>query len=75
MVLDIQLEGMSGLELRDHLYAKGIKYPVIFITGIDENDVEQWATSLGCVAYLRKPFDAELLIRAVTEAASAIRPN
>jgi len=70
LVLDIQLEGMSGFQLRDRLRAKGIDLPIIFITGVEQNDFEQQAISLFCVAYLRKPFDAELLINAVNKAMS-----
>jgi len=73
LVLDIQLEGMSGPQLRDHLWAKGLNLPVIFITGIGENDVEQLAASPGCVAFLRKPFAAELLIEAVNKAVSGMK--
>jgi len=72
LVLDIQLEGMSGLQLRDHLRARGINLPVIFITGIEENNFEQQAISLGCVAYLRKPFGPEALIAAVKKAITDI---
>jgi len=52
------------------LRAKGIDLPIIFITGVEQNDLEQQAISLFCVAYLRKPFDAELLINAVNKAMS-----
>ena len=68
VVLDIHLPGMSGLELRRRLTAVGSPLPVIFITAIDDDAVKIAAVQLGCVAFLRKPFPAELLIDAVTNA-------
>ena len=60
VVLDIHLPGMSGLELRRRLTAAGSTLPVIFITAIDDDAVKMAAVQLGCVAYLRKPFPADL---------------
>ena len=68
VVLDIHLPGMSGLELRRRLTAAGSPLPVIFITEIDDDAVKIAVVQLGCVAFLRKPFPAELLIDAVTNA-------
>jgi FixJ family two-component response regulator len=68
VVLDIHLDGMSGIELRRRLQASGSCVPVIFMTGIDDRDLETRARRTGCVAYLHKPFPADLLIGAVNEA-------
>ena len=68
LVLDINLPGMSGLELRRRLTAAGSTLPVIFITAVDHDAVETAAIQAGCAAYLHKPFSAELLITAVTNA-------
>ena len=68
LVLDIHLPGMSGLELRRRLTAAGSTLPVIFITAVDHDAVETAAIQAGCAAYLHKPFSAELLITAVTNA-------
>ena len=65
VVVDIHLPGMSGLELRRRMTASGSALPVIFMTGIDNDAIEAAAIQLGCVAYLRKPFPAELLINAL----------
>jgi FixJ family two-component response regulator len=67
-VLDIHLDGMSGIELRRRLQASGSCVPVIFMTGIDDRDLEARARRTGCVAYLHKPFPADLLIGAVNKA-------
>jgi FixJ family two-component response regulator len=68
LVLDIQLKGMSGLDLRDQLAASGSAMPVIFITGLEEEDIRQQALEAGCIDYLRKPFPAELLFAAIEKA-------
>lgn len=65
LILDIQLPGMSGLELRDHLGGAGIHPPVVFITGHDRPFLRERALEKGAVAYLTKPFPAQDLIEAV----------
>jgi len=54
LILDIQLSGMSGLELQRELRARGRHTAVIFITAFDEIDSRLQAEAGGCVAYLRK---------------------
>ena len=68
LVLDIHLGGMSGIELRRKLTASGSDFPVIFISAAVEETVRQEAFAAGCVAYLRKPFPAPLLIEAINKA-------
>jgi FixJ family two-component response regulator len=70
LVLDINLDGMSGIELRRRLATSGYSLPVIFITAMNDEATEQEARSSGCVAYLRKPFGGKELIGAVAEAVS-----
>ena len=65
LVLDIHLEGMSGIELRRRLAAAGSTTPVVFITAHDDERTRDEALEAGCVAYLRKPFDAGQLIAAL----------
>ena len=68
LVLDIHLNGMSGIELRHRLKDAGSSLPVIFITAVDDKALELEGTQAGCVAYLHKPFPAVLLIGAVNRA-------
>jgi FixJ family two-component response regulator len=70
LVLDIHLPGMSGFELRDRMTETGSSLPTIFITAIEDDDVEAAAVRLGCVAYLHKPFSPDLLVSAVNRALS-----
>ncbi|MDW3684296.1 response regulator [Cupriavidus sp. CV2] len=66
VVLDIQMPGLNGLEVQRRLAGSGI--PVIFITAHDETGVRDRALAAGAAAYLRKPFDDEILIRVVRAA-------
>lgn len=68
LVLDMHLEGMSGLELQRRRLAAGMSCPVIFITAYDDDDTRKQALSLGCTAYLQKPFEAHRLIEALNAA-------
>jgi FixJ family two-component response regulator len=67
-VLDIHLGKMSGIQLRCRLRDTGSSLPVIFITAVDDETLEEKALESGCVAYLHKPFAAKLLLSAIDEA-------
>jgi len=54
LVLDIQLTGMSGLDLRERLSAVKDVTPVIFITAHDDPAVRAQAEASGCAGYFRK---------------------
>jgi FixJ family two-component response regulator len=68
LVLDINLDGSSGIELKRKLNEAGIAPPVIFITGRDEDVTRRAALSAGCVAYLRKPFSSKEFVEAIEAA-------
>ena len=65
LVLDIHLEGMSGIELRRRLSAAKPMLPVVFITAYDDEATRREALAAGCVDYLQKPFDASRLIESL----------
>jgi FixJ family two-component response regulator len=54
LVLDVQLGGMSGPELKQRLTAEGRCPPVIFMTAHDDPDARTKALADGCAAYFRK---------------------
>jgi FixJ family two-component response regulator len=70
IVLDINLNDGSGIDLRQQLTAAGISLPVIYITGNDNHATRVAALRSGCIAYLTKPFPAKSLIEPI-ELASA----
>jgi FixJ family two-component response regulator len=68
LIIDIQMPGMNGLQLRSHLAAAGYKIPIIFITAYDKEESRQQALQSGAVAFLGKPFNDELLLQALRAA-------
>jgi FixJ family two-component response regulator len=54
LVLDIQLGGMSGVELSERLSAVKDGTPVVFITAHDEPELRAQAEAVGCAGYFRK---------------------
>lgn len=70
LLVDIHLGGMSGIDLRHHLTASGCKLPVIFMTAFDDEATRTQAQSAGCIAFLHKPFVANLLIGAIEKSTS-----
>jgi FixJ family two-component response regulator len=65
LILDVQLPGLSGFELHEHLMKRGIHLPVVFITGQDQPRSREKARKAGAAAYLPKPFPAAELIAAI----------
>jgi len=69
MVLDVHLGPMSGLDLQRRLRRAGSTLPIIVITALDDPRAQQQAESQGCLAFLRKPCEAETildLLRSIT---------
>jgi FixJ family two-component response regulator len=62
MIVDIKLQGMSGLELQGELRARGYDLPVIFITGFDSPETREQAKKAGAAGYFRKPLDDQALL-------------
>jgi len=73
VVLDLQMPGMTGVELQQHLLALDDPPPVIIITAHDEPKTRDRCLELGALRYLRKPFEGELLIDSIEKAVSAKR--
>lgn len=62
VITDIQMEGLSGIDLQERLVAEGYKVPLIFITGFPDERTEIRVLQAGAVGYLTKPFsDANLI--------------
>jgi FixJ family two-component response regulator len=69
LVLDIQLGGISGIELQQRLKAAGSSTPVIYITAHDQPEVREQAQAVGCAAYFVKTAPGRDVIRAIRSAA------
>jgi FixJ family two-component response regulator len=68
LLLDVQMPGMSGLELQRQLNRRGAVIPVIFITGHGEIPMVVEALSHGAFGFLQKPVATETLLGQVREA-------
>jgi FixJ family two-component response regulator len=68
LLLDIQLGGMSGLELARRLAASGPATPVIYITAHDEPERRAEALATGCAGYFRKTDSGSELLEAIRRA-------
>lgn len=69
LVLDVQLGGMSGIDLKMRLDAAGSKIPVIFITAHDDLDAREKALAAGCAGYFRKTDSGRDVLDAIRRAA------
>lgn len=70
LLLDVQLTGISGIELRRRLAAVGQSTPVIFVTAHDEPELRQEAESVGCAGYFSKTALGSEVLEAIRRVAS-----
>ena len=61
-LIDVQMPGMTGLEVQAHLNDAGLDVPVIFMTAHETEGVEEQALRAGAIGFLRKPFADEALV-------------
>jgi FixJ family two-component response regulator len=65
MVVDVELPGLSGLELLGQMAASGIRWPAVLISGSHEGYEAAASRLLGPGRYLRKPFEPAALLQAL----------
>jgi FixJ family two-component response regulator len=65
LISDVQMPGMSGLDLQSHLGAQGHRVPIIFITAFPDDKARSRALAQGAVCFLDKPFDSQALSRCI----------
>ena len=57
LLLDVRMNGMSGLEVQDHLIARKSDLPVIMLTAYGDVQMAVTALKKGAVDFIEKPFD------------------
>ena len=62
VITDIQMPGMTGLDLQDRLIADGYRRPIIFMSALAAEDVGANAVRTSASRFLKKPFSGERLI-------------
>lgn len=68
LVLDVEMPGMSGLELQDALTANHCNMPIIFVTGHGDIPMSVRAIKGGAIEFLEKPYRPEVLLGRIEEA-------
>ena len=62
LIADVQMPGLSGVELQHHLLEQGHRLPIIFVTAYPEDRIRARALEAGAVDFLSKPFSDDQLI-------------
>lgn len=70
VILDVELPGLSGLDLQRELTAAGLDIPIIFLTGHGSIPMSVRAMKAGAIEFLTKPFEADDLLGAIQQAVS-----
>ena len=68
LLLDVQLRGMSGLELQRQLLEKRHRIPIIFVSASEDRWMRKAALAAGAVDYLQKPVSEEALLKGIRSA-------
>jgi FixJ family two-component response regulator len=71
VITDVQMPGMTGIDLQDRLIADGYRRPIIFMSALSAEDAGATAAS----RFLRKPFSDERLIDCLDRALKDPAPN
>jgi len=75
LVLDLQLPGLSGLDLQKRMAEVELEVPIVFLTGHGNIPASVQAMKAGAVEFLTKPFDEQELLHAIQEAIERDRRN
>jgi molybdopterin-binding protein len=68
LITDLQMPGLSGLQLQEALRSQGHRTPVILVTAYPDENRRKHALNGGAVGFLSKPFDEGSLIKYLTAA-------
>jgi diguanylate cyclase (GGDEF)-like protein len=73
VIADLQMPGLSGIELKQALAAAGNTTPVILVTAEGSENIASQATLAGVAYYLPKPVDVEVMLAAIGQALTVER--
>ncbi|TFW31213.1 response regulator transcription factor [Duganella callida] len=75
IVTDLQMPGMSGIELLERLRRDGNPLPLILMTAFPEPALCKRALQAGASCFLSKPFEANQLLRCLSQAGGSLPPH
>lgn len=76
VVLDLQMQGLTGRDVQRQLTMRRIRLPIIVVTAHDQPALREQCLADGAVAYIAKPLQKEHLIRLINDATRACsRPS
>jgi FixJ family two-component response regulator len=75
LVADVQMPGMTGVELHRKLVEAGYAIPTILVTAYPDELVRNRAVKNGVVCYLSKPVDDDRLERCLRSALQSVKPS
>lgn len=65
VLIDLQMQGLTGIDVQERLACAGIRAPVVIITANDDPEARRKCIALGVDAYLLKPVDGEYLLKVI----------
>jgi FixJ family two-component response regulator len=68
LITDVQMPGLTGLDLQQRLIEDGKHLPIIFMTAFFSERIKAQTLEAGAFGFLRKPFGEECLIRCLSRA-------
>jgi FixJ family two-component response regulator len=71
IILDVNMDGINGLEVQRHLLESGTTTPIVFVSSAVDSHVHEQAIAAGAVAFFNKPFDADALIDSIQRTISS----
>jgi FixJ family two-component response regulator len=74
LVVDVNLTGMSGIDLQQTLSDEGSAVPIIMTTGSRVDAIRERAQQAGCAAFLWKPFSADAILALLASIAERPHP-
>jgi FixJ family two-component response regulator len=68
LITDLQMPGLSGIELQSLLVAQARHMPIILVTAFPEERIRNRAMQAGALGFLSKPFESQTLIKLIDKA-------
>lgn len=73
LLLDVQMDGMTGLELQEEMIRRGITLPIVFLSAHGDLDMAVDAMCRGACAFIQKTADRARLLQAIVDAMAKSR--